>query len=117
MITKSILTMILMISLASAGSDRLESERTPVPYGGFHILGMSIEYPPIAVRAGFEGTVTVLAYIDERGTVTEASIQDGSYKCLNEAALEGVLATRFKPARQYGRPMGVWIAIPVRFEL
>ena len=36
---------------------------------------------------------------------------------LDEAAMEAIRQTRFKPAKQRDRPVGVWISIPVHFTL
>ncbi|MFB0515439.1 MAG: TonB family protein [Candidatus Neomarinimicrobiota bacterium] len=36
---------------------------------------------------------------------------------LDEAAAEAIKRTRFKPAKQRDRPVGVWISIPVNFKL
>ena len=36
---------------------------------------------------------------------------------LNEAAMEAIRRTRFHPAKQRERAVGVWISIPVNFKL
>jgi protein TonB len=36
---------------------------------------------------------------------------------LNEAAMAAIKKTRFKPAQQRDRPVGVYISIPVNFKL
>ena len=36
---------------------------------------------------------------------------------LDEAAMEAIRKTRFKPAKQRERAVGVWISIPVNFKL
>ncbi len=36
---------------------------------------------------------------------------------MNEAAEKAVRATRFKPAKQRDRNIGVWIAVPIFFSL
>jgi len=38
-------------------------------------------------------------------------------KGLDEAAISAIKKTRFKPAKQRDRDVGVWIAIPVVFRL
>jgi len=76
------------------------------------------EYPEIAQEAGIEGTVYVQAFIDERGRVKEVLIAKGIPNTgLNEAAMEAIRKTRFNPAKQRERAVGVWISIPVNFKL
>ena len=36
---------------------------------------------------------------------------------LNESAVEALRKTRFRPAKQRERPVGVWITIPINFRL
>jgi len=75
-------------------------------------------YPEIAQEAGIEGTVIVQAFINAKGIVEETIILKGVPNTgLDEAASEAIRRTRFKPAKQRDRPVGVWISIPVHFTL
>lgn len=75
-------------------------------------------YPEIAQEAGIEGTVIVQAFINDRGIVEETIILKGVPNTgLDEAAAAAIKRTRFKPAKQRDRPVGVWISIPVHFTL
>ena len=75
-------------------------------------------YPEIAQEAGIEGVVVVQAFIDERGRVKETLILKGVPNTgLDEAAMEAIRKTRFRPAKQRERAVGVWISIPVNFRL
>ena len=75
-------------------------------------------YPEIAQEAGIEGVVIVQAFIDEKGRVKETLILKGVPNTgLDEAAMEAIKKTRFKPAKQRERSVGVWISIPVNFRL
>ena len=75
-------------------------------------------YPEIAQEAGIEGVVIVQAFIDASGRVKETLILKGVPNTgLDEAAMEAIRKTRFRPARQRERPVGVWISIPVNFKL
>jgi protein TonB len=75
-------------------------------------------YPEIAQEAGIEGVVVVQAFIDERGRVKETLILKGVPNTgLDEAAMEAIRRTKFHPAEQRERPVGVWISIPVNFRL
>ena len=75
-------------------------------------------YPEIAQEAGIEGVVVVQAFIDKIGRVKETLILKGVPNTgLDEAAMEAIRKTRFRPAKQRERAVGVWISIPVNFKL
>ena len=75
-------------------------------------------YPEIAQEAGIEGVVVVQAFIDKKGRVKETLILKGVPNTgLDEAAMEAIRRTRFKPAKQREMAVGVWISIPVNFKL
>ena len=75
-------------------------------------------YPEIAQEAGIEGVVVVQAFIDEKGRVKETLILKGVPNTgLDEAAMEAIRKTRFRPAKQRERAVGVWISMPVNFRL
>jgi len=76
------------------------------------------KYPEIAQEAGIEGVVVVQAFIDEKGRVKETLILKGVPNTgLDEAAMAAIRKTRFRPAKQRERAVGVWISIPVNFRL
>ena len=76
------------------------------------------QYPEIAQEAGIEGVVVVQAFIDEKGRVKETLILKGVPNTgLDEAAMQAIRNTRFKPAKQRERAVVVWISIPVNFRL
>ena len=75
-------------------------------------------YPEIAQEAGIEGTVYIQFFIDAKGNVTEAWVQKGIPNTgLNEAALAAVKKSKWKPAQQRDKKVGVWQTVPVKFEL
>ena len=75
-------------------------------------------YPEIAKEAGIEGTVYIQFFIDIKGNVTEAYVTKGLPNTgLDEAALSAVKKSKWKPARQREKKVGVWQTVPVRFEL
>ena len=75
-------------------------------------------YPDIAEEAGIEGQVLVQCFIDEKGKVKETIVVKGIPNTgLNESAVAALRKTRFRPAKQRERPVGVWITIPINFKL
>ncbi len=90
----------------------------PVPVGGYGAIQRNIVYPEIAQEAGIEGKVIIQAFIDDKGRVQGMSVLQGIPNTgLNEAAMAAIKKTRFKPAQQRDRPVGVYISIPVNFKL
>ena len=90
----------------------------PVPVGGYGAIQRNIRYPEIAQEAGIEGTVVIQAFVDAKGKVTETVVLKGIPNTgLDEAAMAAIKKTKFKPAKQRDRSVGVWISIPVNFRL
>ncbi len=93
-------------------------DEPPEPVGGSNAILRNIVYPEIAREAQIEGTVIVQAFVNEKGVVTDCVIMKGIPNTgLDEAAIDAIKKTRFKPAKQRDRDVGVWIAIPVVFKL
>jgi periplasmic protein TonB len=92
-------------------------EEMPEPIGGIQAIQSKIVYPEIAKRAGVEGRVHVLAFVDEKGNVTKAEILKGLGAGLDEVAVNAVRQTKFKPGKQRGKPVKVQVAIPIIFRL
>ena len=91
-----------------------------IPYDDPPVARSAINpvYPEIAQEAGIEGTVIVQAFINDKGIVEETVILKGIPNTgLDEAAAKAIMETRFRPAKQRDRPVGVWISIPVHFTL
>jgi len=75
-------------------------------------------YPEIAQEAGIEGTVVVQVFVDKKGRVQDTQVLKGIPNTgLDEAAVTAIKKTRFRPAKQRERAVGVWISIPVNFRL
>ncbi len=73
-------------------------------------------YPERARDAGVEGQVMVKALLGTDGRV-ERIVISKSVPALDEAAAAAVRKWRFSPARCGGRPVAIWVAVPVKFTL
>ena len=81
-------------------------------------LSSLVSYPDLAREAGIEGKVYVKAFITVKGIVKSARILTGVPNTgLDEAALKAVKKSRWYPARQRDKKVGVWITIPIDFSL
>lgn len=93
-------------------------DEPPLIIGGIDALRRNVKYPDIAKEAGVEGTVVLQAYISDKGIVEDVIILKGLPNTgLDQAAIEAVKKTRFKPAKQRDRNVGVWYSIPIIFTL
>ena len=89
-------------------------DKPPIP-----IIAPKPYYPEIAKEAGIEGTVVIQFFVDTKGNVTETLIlKSGPPNTgLDEAALEAVKRSKWKPAQQRDKKVGVWQTIPIKFTL
>ena len=73
-------------------------------------------YPEDARRASIDGTVLVQALIGKDGHVKDTRVTK-SIPMLDGAAVRAVLQWTFVPAKSKGKPVAVWVAVPVKFSL
>ncbi len=92
-------------------------EEMPEIIGGIQALQSKIVYPDIARRAGVEGTVYVLSYVNEKGEVVKTEVQKGIGGGCDEAAQKAIFEMKFNPGKQRGMPVKVKVMIPVKFQL
>jgi protein TonB len=92
-------------------------EEMPSPIGGIGAIQSRIKYPEIARRAGLEGTVYILAYLNEQGIVVKTEIAKGIGGGCDEEAEKAVKEVKFTPGKQRGKPVKVKVMIPVKFQL
>jgi protein TonB len=100
----------------------------PAPHGGFAAIQKNLLYPDEAKKAGIEGRVILNLCIDENGTIIDSKViktidsnaepanPKGDYG-LSDAALQAVKSIEWEPASQEGKPVKVWVGIPVVFKL
>ena len=75
-------------------------------------------YPELARQRGQEGTVLLLADVDEKGAAKSVIVQRSSgYGLLDAAALSAVGQWRFKPAYLAGVAVSAQVLVPVEFRL
>ncbi len=73
-------------------------------------------YPEEARAKGVQGTVIVKALVGRDGRVVDMRLAQG-VEGLDEAALSAVRKWRFSPAQYAGKPVAVWVVVPVKFSL
>ncbi len=76
------------------------------------------EYPRLARRRGWQGTVLLGVVVDEKGRPLEVMIKKSSgYPLLDRAARKTVCGWSFIPASRGRRPVRARIIVPIRFVL
>ncbi len=117
-VEKSISETALVEMTADEKAKFIPYDTPPEPIGGFAAIQKNVIYPEADKEAGNEGTVVVQAFLDENGDVTEAVIlKSPGLEGLDNAAINAIKQTKFKPAMQEETPVGVYISIPVVFKL
>jgi protein TonB len=77
-----------------------------------------LEYPRLAKREEWEGTVVLRAQVLPNGHVGSVSVQKSSgHSVLDDAALAAAKTWSFVPATQGGQPVAGTVTFPVQFKL
>ena len=93
-------------------------DQAPKPVGGFAALHKHVVYPEIARKAGIEGRVIVNVLINESGQVDSVKILKSlGHNGCDQAAINAVKAVQWRPAQYKGKPVSVWVGMPVIFRL
>ncbi len=74
-------------------------------------------YPPMALRMGMEGDVTLRIEVDTEGKVTKAEIIKSGGAGFDEEALKAVKQSRFEPAQKDGKNVPAEFTYIYRFRL
>ncbi len=77
-----------------------------------------IDYPDLAIENEIEGTVTVRFVVEKDGSIGEVQIISGADPLLDKEAIRVIKSLpNFKPGMQAGRPVRVWMSVPIVFQL
>ena len=76
-------------------------------------------YPPLLRDAGVTGTVQVRMRVLEDGRVDGESIQitSSTHEQFDEPTMRAVRVLRFRPAKVNGRPVKVWVDLPIQWTV
>jgi protein TonB len=93
------------------------ADQMPEPVGGLSTIYSKIEYPEIAKRAGVEGKVYVLAFINEDGGVDDVKVIKGLGGGCDEATIDAVKQTKFTPGKAAGKAAKIKLSLQIQFKL
>ena len=81
-------------------------------------LNPAPDYPPIALRRGWEGTVRLRVTLDVQGHPSRVDLAASSgHPMLDESALAAVRRWRFRPATRLGEAVVATVEVPIVFKL
>ena len=76
------------------------------------------EYPRLARRRGYQGTVMLDVLVDQDGRVSDLKIAESSgYSILDKKAVSSVKKWIFQPGKKGDHNIAMWVKVPIRFEL
>jgi protein TonB len=75
-------------------------------------------YPPMSRRMGEQGKVVLRVLVSEKGKPDQVLVQTSSgFARLDEAGRQAALRALFKPHLEDGRPVAVFVIVPLNFQL
>ncbi len=79
--------------------------------------GGAVEYPLEMWNRDIEGTTLLRVLVNAEGGIDSVMVGESSgHPALDSAAVEGARSMRFQPAERRGRPLGIWVRLPVHFR-
>ena len=113
---RALVCLMLMGSLTA--QDLLESGSQKLSASPKQIVPFELTYEDLPYKSvtNFKGSVLVQFVIDEDGRVIHPEIIDTFNIFLNSAIIDKVMAIRFEPAKQNGKPVRVRYNLPILFK-
>jgi protein TonB len=104
----------ILDELLPAPDEFIPYEEAPVK-----VVDVAPQYPPLAQRAGIEGSVWINVLVDKEGKVRDVLVvkDSGANAGFEEAAVEAAYQCVWKPAIANGQPIALWITYKVDFKL
>jgi periplasmic protein TonB len=91
---------------------------TPASASAGYLKNPAPEYPSLAMRRGWEGTVLLRVHVLASGKPGEIQIQKSSGRDqLDDAALAAVKRWSFVPAKQGDVAQDGWVSVPIDFKI
>jgi periplasmic protein TonB len=104
----------VLLPLLAVAACREEAPETPPR----QLSSSPFHYPEELWDAGVEGETVLRIFVSAQGSVDTVRVQRGSeYPAFDSSAARGARELRFDPARKGEDPVGVWVLLPVQFNL
>lgn len=91
---------------------------TPPSANAGYLKNPAPEYPSLAQRRGWEGTVLLRVHVLANGKPSDIQIQQSSGRgALDNAAISAVKRWSFVPAKRGDQAIAGWVSVPLEFRL
>lgn len=91
---------------------------TPPSASAGYLKNPAPEYPALAQRRNWEGTVLLRVHVLPSGSPAEIQVQQSAGRQqLDDAAVAAVKRWSFVPAKQGGQPVEGWVTVPIDFKI
>ncbi len=91
---------------------------TPPSASAGYLKNPAPEYPSLAQRRGWEGTVLLRVHVLANGKPSDIQIQQSSGRdALDNAAISAVKRWSFVPAKRGDQSIAGWVSVPLEFRL
>lgn len=78
----------------------------------------TVTYPQVSLRMRETGDLVLRVLVDETGHVEQVELQQSSgFPRLDKAARDAAAKAVFKPYKENGQPVPVWVLVPFSFKL
>ena len=110
------------VSVAAAGPAAAAPTVPAVPRtitsGVEYLRAPQPDYPALSKRMGEQGKVVLRILVSEKGLPDQVLVQTSSgFARLDEAGRQAALRALFKPHLEDGRPVAVFVIVPLNFQL
>lgn len=92
-------------------------DQRPQIVGGKGRLYLNINYPAKARKQGIEGRLELKFTVRTDGSVSNIQIAKSLHPLCDSAAVKGLRAVDFVPAKQDGKTIPIRMKLPIRFQL
>ncbi|MBV9774274.1 MAG: energy transducer TonB [Gemmatimonadetes bacterium] len=104
----------LLLAALAGGCRREALPETPPR----QLSSSPFRYPEELWDAGVEGETVLRIFVTPQGTVDSARVEKSSgHTAFDQAATEGAKLLRFQPGRRGDQPVGMWVLLPVQFQM
>jgi protein TonB len=93
------------------------AETMPEAVGGIEAIYKKLEYPALAKKAGIEGKVYLLVYVNESGEVDDVKVLKSVPGGCDEAAIKAVKSVKYTPGKNGGAPVKVKLSLCITFKI
>lgn len=76
-----------------------------------------VKYPEVARRNNLQGRAIIRVYVDTNGYPQKMITEQSDHPLFEENAREAIGKVRFQNAIQNGKPIGLWLSLPIMYHL